>query len=215
MSKAEFERPDAFNQMLETFLSSVRTRIFESTGASYPAWRYAADVLRRIQELAKNGLDNIDLIDFLAWLNYYHRKDFTTRWSKLTDEQKRAVLNTIIHEFAQRGLSSLLGEIAYDVALLVNSVLLGHRELENLAKEVKEQVLKASMDFINGKTDFNSIMKAIAPLYNESADGKRKLEDGVFLASFLDTQELKELVKESLLDNLKSWFDYMMIAKKK
>ncbi|MFP3265309.1 MAG: hypothetical protein RXO54_05695 [Acidilobus sp.] len=71
------------------------------------------------------------------------------------------------------------------------------------------------MGFINGETDFNSIMKAVAPLYNESADGKRKLEDGIFLASFLDTQELKELVKDSLLDNLKSWLDYIMTARKK
>ena len=190
MSESVYETPvnEIMDRLMETVTKGWRR---ESLGSPYTTWVFSKMTISDLEGFAGETLSNEDLVNLLAHLAYLgtdnlsldkeeFRKEFVRLWNKLTLEQKHAFLINLYRNVALDGLRDFLDIVGEDLNL----------------KDVE--------DYLNGKISFSDLMYTLVEKYGLNLEDYHNEEvesflDGVYLADYVDDEDLKELVRKHVL----------------
>lgn len=166
-------------------------------GSDFPPWADAYEQIQMLEDIEGDDdiLNDEDTIDHLSRLSDIDYDAFKEMWDMLTNEQKREVLDSVIHEMALLGIEWLFKDIAYDVT---------HDEKLNKAMD---KVVEAAKDYLDKRIDYHELMNRIADIFWPNEEDKKSTvyEDflrGAGLADYIDKDELNEIIKEYLLGKI-------------
>ena len=139
----------------------LQVNIHLSTHSKDVYYAAAKDVIKNITDYARRGVDSDDLIQYLANEGLYGYDALRRVWSNLTEEQKKEVIDLLISEIAEYGLTNLFASIVGEFWSRWVSV--SHSgEYRKMAKEKRDRILKAAKDYLNGKISFFDMAVEIA-----------------------------------------------------
>jgi hypothetical protein len=158
-----------------------------------------ADAMDSIDYL--EGFDNLndtDLIEVLAsWADSPY-EDFKEIWVSLSDEEKKEALGEIEYEIAVIGFEGLLKGIAADLYVMEN-------------KDVREKIINAAKRYLNGEIDLYDLAEELEnvlwPAESREIEDDQAVEyfwDGISLTDYIEENEVKELVKRYLVNELEA-----------
>ncbi len=159
-------------------------------------WADAMDSIEYLEGF--DDLDDADLIDILArWADTPY-EDFKGVWDGLSKEEKERALGEIEYEIAVIGFESLLKGIAADFDVMEN-------------KDVREKIINAAKRYLNGEIDLYDLAEELENIFWPTEKDKEEYEealryfwDGIGLTDYIEENEVKEMVKRYLIEELEA-----------
>lgn len=159
-------------------------------------WADAMDSIDYLEDF--DDLNDSDLIDVLARWAGRSYEDFKRVWDSLSEEEKERALGEIEYEIAVIGFESLLKGIAADFDVMEN-------------KDVRERIINAAKRYLNGEIDFYDLAEELENIFWPTEEDKEKYEeglrhfwDGIGLTDYIEENEVKEMVKRYLIEELEA-----------
>jgi len=158
-----------------------------------------ADAMASVEYLEDfEDLNDSDLIDVLARWAGRSYKDFKEIWVSLSDKEKKEALGEIEYEIAVIGFESLLKGIAADFDVMEN-------------KDIRERIINAAKRYLNGEIDFYDLAEELENIFWPTEEDKKEYEealrhfwDGIGLTDYIEENEVKEMVKRYLIEELEA-----------
>jgi len=159
-------------------------------------WADAKDSIDYLEGF--DNLNDTDLIEVLAsWADSPY-EDFKEIWVSLSDEEKKEALGEIEYEIATIGFEGLLKGIAADLYVMEN-------------KDVREKIINAAKRYLNGEIDLYDLAEELEnvlwPAESREIEDDQAVEyfwDGIGLTDYIEENEVKELVKRYLVNELEA-----------
>jgi len=159
-------------------------------------WADAMDSIEYLEDF--EDLNDKELIGTLATWAGRSYKDFKRIWEGLSKEEKEKALGEIEHEIAVIGFESLLKGIAADFDVMEN-------------KDVRERIINVAKRYLNGEIDFYDLAEELENIFWPTEEDKKEYEeglryfwDGIGLTDYIEENEVKEMVKRYLIDELEA-----------
>jgi len=159
-------------------------------------WADAMDSIDYLEDF--DDLDDSDLIDMLARWAGRSYEDFKGIWDSLSKEEKEKALGEIEYEIAVIGFESLLKGIAADFDVMEN-------------KDVRERIINAAKRYLNGEIDLYDLAEELENIFWPTEEDKKEYEDalrhfwdGIGLTDYIEENEIKEMVKRYLIEELEA-----------
>jgi hypothetical protein len=159
-------------------------------------WADAMDSIDYLEGF--DDLNDSDLIDTLARWAGRSYEDFKGIWDSLSDKEKEKALGEIEYEIAVIGFESLLKGIAADFYVMEN-------------KDVRERIINAARKYVSGEIDLYDLAEELENIFWPTEEDKRKYEealrhfwDGIGLTDYIEENEVKEMVKRYLIEELEA-----------
>ena len=173
-----------------------RNELFEKTWeGKVPAlsWMLAYDVLERLER----GPEPETLIELLESVGVDRNYSYQ-QWSKLSERQRKKVLQDIMSDLATEGFAKFLDAIAYGITLVI--LPMDIKERRRVLKDTENKAIQ----FLNGEISFDELINYIVELLSPLMR-KRDFEaiaKGAALSKYLTKTELKKLVDKILVGKL-------------
>ena len=166
-------------------------------------WADAYEKIKMIENIEEDDdmLNDEGTIDYLSRLSGMDYGAFKKLWDRLTNEQKREVLDSVIDELAFFGIRSLFHRIAFE--LTYYGIFTGKKfNMKDVAK-----VVEAAKDYLNKRIDYHELMETIANVLWPSEEDKKSTayEDfwrGADLADYVGDNTLNKIIKEYLVEKV-------------
>jgi len=159
-------------------------------------WADAMDSIDYLEDF--DDLNDSELIDTLARWAGRSYKDFKGIWDSLSKEEKERALGEIEYEIAVIGFESLLKGIAADFDVMEN-------------KDIRERIINAAKRYLNGEIDFYDLAEELENIFWPTEEDRKKYEeglrhfwDGIGLTDYIEENEIKEMVKRYLIEELEA-----------
>ena len=159
-------------------------------------WADAMDTIEYLEDF--DDLNDSELIEVLASWAGRSYKDFKGLWDSLTDKEKNEALGEIEYEIAVLGFESLLKGIAADFDVMEN-------------KDMREKIINAAKRYLNGEIDFYDLAEELENIFwptekdkEEYGEALRHFWDGIGLTDYIEENEVKEMVKRYLIEELEA-----------
>jgi len=158
-----------------------------------------ADAMASVEYLEDfEDLNDSDLVDTLATWAGRSYEDFKGIWEGLSDKEKEKALGEIEYRIAVIGFESLLKGIAADFYVMEN-------------KDVREKIINAARKYVNGEIDLYDLAEELENIFwpteedkKEYEEGLRHFWDGIGLTDYIEENEVKEMVKRYLIEELEA-----------
>jgi len=159
-------------------------------------WADAMDSIEYLEDF--EDLNDNDLIDVLARWAGRSYEDFKGIWGSLSKEEKEKALGEIEYEIAVIGFESLLKGIAADFDVMEN-------------KDIREKIINAAKRYLNGEIEFYDLAEELENIFwptekdkEENNEALRYFWDGIGLTDYIEENEVKEMVKRYLIEELEA-----------
>ena len=165
------------------------------------------EIIEKITDYARRGVNSDDLIRYLAYESLYGYDALKRVWSNLTEEQKKEVIDLLISEIAEKGLTDLFASIKSEFSSRILSTYPSAENEERL-KEEKDMILKAAKNYLDGKISFFDMSVEIAKAFWPEAEYYKELkkEEEEGIKDPFKYYELLNNIGKALIGTLKNYF---------